>query len=99
MCFCSGSVELQMHENGIFFTPVKYTLVCQAHQVSWGFFFHTCLSRKPGFWGLLGCTTHGTVCRTVCLDIGIIKVWGFLPKNPTYKFAKYLLCDSMAVIG
>ena len=28
MCFCSGSVELQMHENSVFFTPVKYTLVC-----------------------------------------------------------------------
>ena len=35
VCFCSGSVELQMHENGIFFTPVKYTLVCRASLVSW----------------------------------------------------------------
>ena len=26
VCFCSGSVELQMRENGVFFTPVKYTL-------------------------------------------------------------------------
>ena len=24
LCFCSGSVELQMHKNGVFFTPVKY---------------------------------------------------------------------------
>ena len=35
MCFCSESVELQMRENGIFFTPVKYTLVCRAPRVSW----------------------------------------------------------------
>ena len=35
VCFCSGSAELQMRENGIFFTPVKYTLVCRAPQVSW----------------------------------------------------------------
>ena len=35
VCFCSGSVELQMRENGVFFTPVKYTLVCCAPQVSW----------------------------------------------------------------
>ena len=35
VCFCSGSVELQMREDGIFFTPVKYTLVCRAPQVSW----------------------------------------------------------------
>ena len=27
----------------------------------------------------------------VLLYIGIIKVWAFLPKNPTYKSAKYLL--------
>jgi len=35
VCFCSRSVELQMCENGIFFTPVKYTLVCRVPQVSW----------------------------------------------------------------
>ena len=28
VCFCSGSVELQMRGNGGFFTPVKFTLVC-----------------------------------------------------------------------
>ena len=33
--FCSGSVELQMSENGIFFTPPKYSLVCCMPQVSW----------------------------------------------------------------
>ena len=35
VCFCSGSVELQMHENDIFFTPVKYALVHRVPQVSW----------------------------------------------------------------
>ena len=35
---------------------------------------------------------------TVVLYIGIIKVWGFLPKNPTYKSAKYLLCDHIAAL-
>ena len=35
VCFCSGSVELQMRENVIFFTPVKYTLVCHMPRVSW----------------------------------------------------------------
>jgi len=35
VCFCSGSAELQMRENGVFFTPVKYTLACRAPQVSW----------------------------------------------------------------
>ena len=35
VCFCSRSVELQMRENGIFFTPVKYTLVCRVPWVSW----------------------------------------------------------------
>ena len=35
---------------------------------------------------------------TVVLYVGIIKVLGFLPKNPTYKPAKYLLCDSMAAL-
>ena len=34
-CFSSGNVELQMCENGIFFTPVKYTLVCCTPWVSW----------------------------------------------------------------
>ena len=29
-CFCSGIFELQLHENGIFFCPVKYTLACCA---------------------------------------------------------------------
>ena len=27
-----------------------------------------------------------------------MKVWGFLPKNPTYKPAKHLLWDSMAAL-
>ena len=27
VCFCSGSFKLQIREN-VFFTPVKYTLVC-----------------------------------------------------------------------
>ena len=35
VCFCSGSFELQMHENGVFFTPVKYTLVCRMSKFSW----------------------------------------------------------------
>ena len=35
VCFLSGSVKLQIHENGIFFTPVKYTLVCFTPWVSW----------------------------------------------------------------
>ena len=35
VCFCLGSVELQLRENGIFFTPVKYTLACHAPPVSW----------------------------------------------------------------
>ena len=34
-CFCSRSVELQMPENGIFFTSVKYTLACRVPQVAW----------------------------------------------------------------
>jgi len=34
MCFCLGSVELQIRENGVFFTAVKYTLVCCAPRVS-----------------------------------------------------------------
>ena len=33
--FCFGSVEQQMCENSIFFTPVKYTLVCHKPQVYW----------------------------------------------------------------
>ena len=37
ICFSSGTIELQMHENGVFFTPVKYTLVCCAP----GFLGHT----------------------------------------------------------
>ena len=28
-------VKLQMCKNGVFFTSVKYTLVCHVHQVSW----------------------------------------------------------------
>ena len=28
----------------------------------------------------------------------INKVWGFLPKNPTYIITKYLLSDSMAAL-
>ena len=35
VCFCSGSVELQMRENGVFVTTVKYTLVCRVPRVSW----------------------------------------------------------------
>ena len=35
---------------------------------------------------------------TVVLYMGIIKVWGFLPKNSTYKSAKCLLSDSMAAL-
>jgi len=35
VCFCSGSFELQMRENGVFFTPVKYTLVCRTPKLSW----------------------------------------------------------------
>ena len=34
----------------------------------------------------------------VVLYIGIIKVRGFLPKNPTNKSTKYLLSDSMAAL-
>jgi len=30
--------------------------------------------------------------------IGIMKVFGFLAQNPTYKTAKHLLCDSMATL-
>ena len=33
--FYLGSVELQMRENGVFFTPVKCILVCHTPQVSW----------------------------------------------------------------
>jgi len=35
VCLCPGSVELQMRENGVFITPVKYTLVCRVPWVSW----------------------------------------------------------------
>ena len=35
---------------------------------------------------------------TIVLYIGINKVWGFLPKNPTKKSAKYLLSDSMTLV-
>jgi len=35
VCFCSGSAELQMCENSIFFTPVKCTLVYRIPKVSW----------------------------------------------------------------
>ena len=32
ICFCPGSVELRMRENGILFAPVKYTPVyCAPH--------------------------------------------------------------------
>ena len=34
VCFCSGSFKLQMRENDVFFTPVKYTLVCPTPKVS-----------------------------------------------------------------
>ena len=33
LCFCSGSFEQQMRENSVFFTPVKYTLVCPTPKV------------------------------------------------------------------
>jgi len=33
MCFGSGSVELQMRENSIFFTPLKYILLCRTPRV------------------------------------------------------------------
>ena len=32
-CFGSVSVELQMHDNSVFLTPVKYTLVCHVPRV------------------------------------------------------------------
>ena len=35
----------------------------------------------------------------VVLYTGIMKVWGFWPKNVTQKPAQYLLCDSTAVFG
>ena len=49
------------------------------------------------------CWNHLVLCHLlksvlycmVVLYIGIVKVWGFLPKNRSYKSAKYLLCDSM----
>ena len=41
--FCLGSVELQMCENGVFLTPVKYTHLFVA---------------RPRFLGFLGRTTH-----------------------------------------
>ena len=34
----------------------------------------------------------------VVLHRGINKVWGFLPKNPNKKSAKYLFSDSMAAL-
>jgi len=34
VCLCSRSFELQMRENSVFFTPVKYTLVCPTPKVS-----------------------------------------------------------------
>ena len=30
--FFTGIVELQMHENGVFFTPVIHTLICCVHR-------------------------------------------------------------------
>ena len=36
MYICSGSVELQMCENGIFFTSVKKTLICRVPRVFLG---------------------------------------------------------------
>ena len=43
-------VELQMHENRIFFTPVKYTLVCRTPQVSWATRHTTlCLDHDNGY--------------------------------------------------
>ena len=48
-CFCLGSVELQMRENGVSFIPVKYTLVCHAPKVSWATQHTTvCLDQAPG---------------------------------------------------
>ena len=51
VCFCSGSIELQMHENSIFFTPVKYTLFCHAPLVSWAAQHTTvCFDNKRSIW-------------------------------------------------
>ena len=36
---------------------------------------------------------------TVVLYIEIMKIWGLLPKNHTYKPAKHLLCNSMAALA
>ena len=36
VCFWSGSVEVQMRENSVFFTSVKYTLVGRAPRGSLG---------------------------------------------------------------
>jgi len=50
---------------------------------------------------LLNLTHHQTryvTYGTVVLYTGINKVWGFLPKNPIEKSAKYLLSDSMAAL-
>jgi len=41
---------------------------------------------------------HLFIFSTVVLYIGIDKVWGFLPKNPTKKSAKYLLSDSTVAL-
>ena len=56
--FLYGSVEQQMRENDIFFTPVKYTLVCHAPWVFWA-------------------ARH----TTVSLNVGIMNIRGFWPKN------------------
>jgi len=52
--FCSGSFELQMHENSIFFTPVKYTLVCPTPKVSFFLGPHDTLPRVliPGIYDI-----------------------------------------------
>jgi len=40
VCFISGSFELQMHENGTFFAPVKYALV---YRMPWSLGLHSTL--------------------------------------------------------
>ena len=51
---------------------------------------------SPSLQNFTSISLTSVAISTVVLYIGIVKVWGFLPKNPTYKLAKYLLYDSMA---
>jgi len=62
--FCSRSVELQMRENGVFFTPVKYT--CLLHAPSFlGHTTHLCgliVLKHPGIVKILtGCLPLGNL--------------------------------------